>query len=153
MTEREEVVARTCRVGFAVAPEERVCLSDTMIDADVVAIDVRAFRAIRDKVSPGSRKIRKRESVDVIAREWRERAATRTITKIVSGNRRTVRCEDRSDRRSDSATTGKPVCTRLVPGLQQFAEVADAHSGCRHGHRLRVAGTAKDRRAVSLSVE
>jgi hypothetical protein len=41
--EREEVVARARRVGLAVTGEERVVVGETMIDLDVVAIDVGAL--------------------------------------------------------------------------------------------------------------
>src|SRR5688572_14093083 len=123
-----------------------------MIDADVVAVDVRAFRAIGDKVSARSWKIWKRERVDVITRKCREWAATRTITKIVSGDRGPVGCEDRSERRGDSTAT----CKRELAQdsrLQQLTEVANPHSGCRHRNGLRVTSAAEDRRAVSLSVK
>jgi hypothetical protein len=78
-----------------------------MVDSDIVAVDVRVFLAVGRKVSARSREVRKREGVDVIERELRERSTSPTIAKIVSRNRRSIRGEDRSERRRYGATASK----------------------------------------------
>src|SRR6185369_11412453 len=69
--EREEVVARTCRVLFAVATEDRVPGSDAMVDANVVTVNVRMLFAVSRKVTAGTRQVWQRERIDVRERERR----------------------------------------------------------------------------------
>src|ERR1051325_4121365 len=99
-----------------------------MVDADVVAIDDRMFLAISVEVSPGARKVRKGIRVNKVESKWRERAAARTITKIVSGDRRTVGSEYRPIWSVHSTAARKLVMTHRS-GFDQFAKVADPHFG------------------------
>src|SRR6185503_12016735 len=123
-----------------------------MIDADVVAVDVRAFRAVGHKVSSRAWKVWKWKRVHIIKRECREWSAARTIAKIVSWNRCSIRREDGSDWRGYGSTSGQRE-QAARSGSEQLAEIADAHSRRWHRHRLRIASAAEDRRTVSLSVQ
>src|ERR1700754_633735 len=124
-----------------------------MIDADVVTVDVRVFRAICQKVAAGARKGRQRKRIDIGECKLRKAAAARTVTQIVTGNRRSVRREDRSARCDHRAAAGQLISYRIIR-LQEFAKVADAHSRCRHRHRrIWIAGAAEDRRGISLTIQ
>ena len=151
--EREEVIARARRIRLAVTAKERVCISDAMIDAYVVAVDVRALFTVCREVSPRAGKVRKRERVNVVQGEGRERSAARTVAEIVTGNRRAVRGEDRSDNSLHSTAARQFVISKRLVRLQQLTEITDAHARSRDRHCLRIACAAKDRRAVSLAVQ
>src|SRR6185503_955204 len=146
-SEWEEVIALACCVGLAITREEVVALRNAMIDADVVAVDDRVFLAVGFEVAADARQIRQRERIDVVAREGGESSTARTITQVVTGNRRAVGGEDRADRRDDVAAAREPVSASRS-WLQQLAEIADTHSGSRYRHAQRIAGTAEDRRTV-----
>ncbi len=86
-----------------------------MVDADVVAVDVRVFRAIGGEVSSWTREIRKRECIYVVERKSRKRTTSRTVTQIVSRDRCAVGSEYCSLRSIDSASASKGVracCSR-----------------------------------------
>src|ERR1044072_8125325 len=150
--QREEVVARAGRVLLAPAAEDRVVARDVMVDAHVVTVHVRVFFAVRDEIAARTRKVRQRKRVDVIERKLREATAARTVAQVVAGNGRAVRREDRSNWRVYTAAAGEFVSTRRA-WLQQLTEITEAHSRGRNRYRIWIAGAAKNRRAVALSVQ
>ena len=122
-----------------------------MIDADVVAVDVRAFRAISQKVSTHAGGVRKRERIYIIQRKRGKWTTARTVPQIVPGNGRTVWCKDGSSGRSNLRASEKRVLN-WIARIQQLAEISDTHSGCWNRDCLRIACATKDRRGVSLTV-
>src|SRR4029077_12132085 len=123
----------------------------------VVTIDDRMLLAISTKVTPDSRQIRKWECVQIIQRKRRKGSARRTFAKIVAGDWIAVWIKNRPSWENSGLICafrilgGKGVSRRTA--AKQFAEIAYPHLCCWNRDRLRIAGTAKDRRAVSLTVQ
>src|SRR6185295_8152061 len=120
-----------------------VALRNTMIDADIVAVDHRVFFAVGLEITADAGKIRQRKCIQVVSRKRRKAAATRTIAQIVTWDRSAVWSEDRADRCGDCAAARNPV---IASGSrsQQLAEIANTHSRRRHWNAERITCTAKD---------